>query len=187
VDDSAPLATERESERSRSAPPRHCGRMLELQRVTGDAQDAGICVFFVLVDRNGSIVGRFNIYDLENGAAEVGYRVAEQVAGQGVATEALASLCRKAATDHGLRTLTAGTSTANVASQRVLEKAGFVSTGTCRVGGEPCLKFTVSLADVPSEARASGTTNHQPSAAKRDMAAPSGQRAPEGEIAQPWL
>ena len=119
----------------------------ERHRALLDEQDAGICVFFVLVERDGSIVGRFNLYDLENGAAEVGYRVAERVAGRGVATEALSNLCRKAAVDYGLRTVTAGTSTANVASQRVLLKAGFASTGTGVVAGKPCLTFTLSLAD----------------------------------------
>ena len=118
----------------------------EHYRALLDEQDAGICVFFVLVDRDGSIVGRFNLYDLDNGAAEVGYRVAERVSGRGVATEALSNLCRRAADDYGLRTLTAGTSPANVASQRVLEKVGFASTGTCAAGGEPSLKFTLSLA-----------------------------------------
>jgi ribosomal-protein-alanine N-acetyltransferase len=109
-------------------------------------QDADVCAFYVLVDHDGSIVGRFNLYDLEDGAARVGYRIAEQVAGRGVATEALRDLCRKAATDHGLRVLSAETSRANVASQRVLEKAGFNSTGSCVVAGEPGLKFTLALA-----------------------------------------
>src|SRR5437016_7867321 len=61
-------------------------------------QDTGVCAFYVLVDRDGSIVGRFNLYELFDGAAEVGYRVAERVAGCGVATDALRVLCRKAAT-----------------------------------------------------------------------------------------
>jgi [ribosomal protein S5]-alanine N-acetyltransferase len=120
----------------------------ERYRALLDEQDAGICVFFVLVDSDESIVGRFNLYDLENGVAEVGYRVAERVAGRGVATQGLSSLCRKAAEDHGLRTLTAGTSTANVASQRVLEKVGFASTGVRVDDGKPSLEFTLSLADV---------------------------------------
>jgi len=38
-------------------------------------------------------VGRFNPYDLKDGTAEVGYRVAEQVAGCGVATSTLRELC----------------------------------------------------------------------------------------------
>jgi ribosomal-protein-alanine N-acetyltransferase len=122
----------------------------EHHRARLDEQEAGICVFSVLVDRDASVVGRFNLYDLENGAARVGYRVAERVAGRGVATEALSDLCRKAADDHGLRTLTADTSTANLASQRVLEKAGFASSGTCVVGGKPGLKFTAALFDALS-------------------------------------
>ena len=43
----------------------------ERYRALLDEQAAGTCVFFVLVDRGGAIVGRFNLYDLENGAAEV--------------------------------------------------------------------------------------------------------------------
>ena len=113
-------------------------------------QAAGVCAFYVLVDRDESIVGHFNLYDLEHGAARVGYRVAEHVAGRGVATEALRDLCRKAAADHGLRVLTAKTSTANVASQRVLEKAGFTATGSCVVAGDPGLKYTLALAHEPT-------------------------------------
>jgi [ribosomal protein S5]-alanine N-acetyltransferase len=105
---------------------------------------------YVLVDRDGSILGRFNLYDLEDGAASVGYRVAEQIAGREVATEALRDLCRRAATDHGLRVLSAETSRANVASQRVLEKAGFTATGSYVVAGDPGLKFTLALAHEPT-------------------------------------
>jgi ribosomal-protein-alanine N-acetyltransferase len=112
-------------------------------------QDAGVCACYVLADRDGSIVGRFNLYDLEDGTARVGYRVAEHVAGRGVATEGLRGLCQKAATDHGLRALSAETSRANVASQRVLEKAGFTRTGSCVVGGKPGLKFALALAHEP--------------------------------------
>ncbi len=122
----------------------------EQHRALLDEQDAGTCAFFVLVDPDGSIVGRFNLYGLENGTARVGYRVAERAAGRGVATEALSSLCRKAEEDHGLRTLTAEASTANVASQRVLEKAGFAATGTCVVAGKPGVTFVRSLGDARS-------------------------------------
>ncbi|OEV20259.1 GCN5 family acetyltransferase, partial [Streptomyces nanshensis] len=74
----------------------------------------------VLVAEDGSVLGRFNLYDLEDGAAELGYRVAQHVAGRGVATATVQELCRLAATRYGLRTLRAGTSGANVASRRVL-------------------------------------------------------------------
>jgi [ribosomal protein S5]-alanine N-acetyltransferase len=92
-------------------------------------QEAGIGVSYVLVDEDGSVLGRFNLYRLRDGAAELGYRVAERVAGRGVATAAVRELCQLAVSRHGLHTLRAATSEANVASQRVLAKAGFVPVG----------------------------------------------------------
>jgi [ribosomal protein S5]-alanine N-acetyltransferase len=92
-------------------------------------QEAGICAFYVLVADDGSVLGRFNLYNLEDGTANLGYRVAQQVAGRGVATTSVRELCRIAAARHGLRTLRAATSHDNAASQKVLAKAGFVPVG----------------------------------------------------------
>ena len=92
-------------------------------------QDAGEGAYYVLADDGGSVLGRFNLIIAEDGVADLGYRVAEHVAGRGVATTAVRDLCEIAATHHGVRRLRAATSTANVASQRVLEKAGFVAVG----------------------------------------------------------
>ena len=92
-------------------------------------QETGECAFYLLVADDGSILGRFNLYDLNDGVATLGYRVAQRASGRGVATECVRELCRLAATRHGLRTLRAATSLANVASQRVLLKAGFVPVG----------------------------------------------------------
>ncbi len=103
-------------------------------------QEAGICAFHVLVAEDGSVLGRFNLVDIDDHAAEVGYRVAQRVAGRGVATAAVRELCRLAAAEHGLRTLRAATSHQNVASQRVLTKAGFVAVGPAdpaHLGGKP--------------------------------------------------
>ncbi|MEU9270847.1 GNAT family N-acetyltransferase [Streptomyces sp. NPDC048251] len=103
-------------------------------------QEAGICAFYVLVGEDGSVLGRFNLYDLKDGTAELGYRVAQHVAGHGVATATVRELCRLAAARHGLRTLRAGTSRENVASQKVLTKAGFVPVvpaGPADLGGKP--------------------------------------------------
>ena len=108
-------------------------------------QETGECVFSVLVDHDGSIVGRFNLYDLESGVARVGYRVAERVAGHGLATSVLRQLCRRAAADHRLTALTAETSDANVASRRVLEKVGFQAAGRCVVGGQPGMNFSLAF------------------------------------------
>lgn len=100
-------------------------------------QEAGICVFHVLVGEDGTVLGRFNLYDLEDGTAELGYRVAQQVAGRGVATAAVRELCRIAVARYGLRTLKAAATHDNVASRKVLVKAGFVPTGPAQPGGRP--------------------------------------------------
>ncbi|WP_030417696.1 GNAT family N-acetyltransferase [Streptomyces sp. SCSIO 75703] len=92
-------------------------------------QEDGSCAFYVLVAEDGSVLGRFNLYDLEGGTARLGYRVARQVAGHGVATATVEELCRLAAARHGLRTLRAATSHDNVASRKVLAKAGFGPVG----------------------------------------------------------
>jgi ribosomal-protein-alanine N-acetyltransferase len=103
-------------------------------------QEAGICAFYVLVAEDGSVLGRFNLYDLEDGTARLGYRVAQQVAGRGVATTTVRELCLLAAWRHGLRALRAATAHENVASQKVLAKAGFVPVGPAGpadLGGKP--------------------------------------------------
>ena len=92
-------------------------------------QEAGTCACYVLVAEDGSVLGRFNLYDVRDGTADLGYRVAQHVAGRGVATAAVRELCGLAAARHGLRTLRAATSRENAASQRVLAKAGFVPAG----------------------------------------------------------
>jgi ribosomal-protein-alanine N-acetyltransferase len=103
-------------------------------------QEAGICAFYVLVAEDGSVLGRFNLYDFEDGTAELGYRVAQHVAGRGVATATVRELCRLATARYALRTLRAATARDNAASQKVLAKAGFVPVGPADpadLGGEP--------------------------------------------------
>jgi ribosomal-protein-alanine N-acetyltransferase len=92
-------------------------------------QEAGISACYVLVAEDGSVLGRFNLYDFEDGTATLGYRVAQRAAGRGVATSSVRELCKIAAARHGLRTLRAATSHDNAASRRVLAKAGFVPAG----------------------------------------------------------
>jgi len=92
-------------------------------------QEAGKGAFYVLAAEDGSVLGRFNLVFTGDGTAELGYRVAQHVAGRGVATATVRDLCQVAATRHGLRTLRAATSRENAASQKVLAKAGFVPVG----------------------------------------------------------
>ena len=111
-------------------------------------QEAGIGAYYVLVAEDGSVLGRFNLYRVEDGTAELGYRVAEHVAGRGVATATVRELCRLAAARHGLRTLKAATTHGNIASRKVLTKAGFVSAGPAdpaHLGGKPGTWYQLDL------------------------------------------
>lgn len=104
-------------------------RFPERHRAMLAEQAVGTCAFYVLVAEDGTVLGRFNLYDLEDGSAKLGYRVAQQAAGRGVATASVLELCRIAAARHGRHTLRAATSHDNAASQKVLAKAGFVPVG----------------------------------------------------------
>ncbi|MGI5238041.1 GNAT family N-acetyltransferase [Dactylosporangium sp. CA-139066] len=112
-------------------------------------QEAGACAYYVLVDEDGSVLGRFNLYDIEDHAATLGYRVAQHVSGRGVATATVRELCRLAAAQYGLRTLRAATTRRNAASQKVLTKAGFVPVGPAdpaHLGGKPGTRYERDLA-----------------------------------------
>jgi ribosomal-protein-alanine N-acetyltransferase len=110
-------------------------------------QAADAAAFYVLIDDDGAIVGRFNLYELVDGRADVGYRVAERVAGRGIATAAVRDLCRIARDDFALRTLRATASNDNVASQRVLENSGFTAVGPTHVHGQDAQIYERDLAD----------------------------------------
>ena len=103
-------------------------------------QQAGEGSFYVLVDEDGSVIGRFNVFDLRGHAPHLGYRVAERVAGRGVATAAVEEICGIAKRGFEVRTLRAAVAYSNAASQRVLTKAGFVAIGEAdpsEIGGKP--------------------------------------------------
>jgi ribosomal-protein-alanine N-acetyltransferase len=103
-------------------------------------QETGRGAYFVLVAEDGSVLGRFNLYDIEDGTAVLGYRVAQHAAGRGLATAAVRDVCRLAGTRLGLRTLRAAVSSENAASRKVLIKAGFTAAGPAdpaHLGGKP--------------------------------------------------
>lgn len=111
-------------------------------------QQDGRCAFFVLVDDDGSVIGRFNLREIGGGSADLGYRVAERAGGRGLATATVRQLCHLAAERFALRTLRAAVSTTNVASQRVLAKAGFVEVGPAepeQLGGKPGAVYRCDL------------------------------------------
>jgi [ribosomal protein S5]-alanine N-acetyltransferase len=100
-------------------------------------QEAGSCAYYLLVGEDGSVLGRFNLYGIKNGTAVLGYRVAQHVAGHGVATATVQEVCELAAAQFGLHTMRAAVTHDNVASQKVLAKAGFVPVGPANPGGKP--------------------------------------------------
>ncbi len=100
---------------------RHAERLAE--------QEAGTGAYYVLVDDDRSVLGRFNLIVVGDGVAELGYRVAEAASGRGLATATVRDVCSLAASRHGLTTLRAATSHGNVASQQVLLHSGFTEVG----------------------------------------------------------
>ncbi|NBE50963.1 GNAT family N-acetyltransferase [Streptomyces boluensis] len=112
-------------------------------------QDAGVCFFHVLVEGDGAIVGRVNLIDAVDGAATLGYRIAERAAGRGLATTAVRQALGLAARSYGLRTVLAETTVVNAGSRAVLERTGFVRAGETTLDGLPALRFTRALAPEP--------------------------------------
>jgi ribosomal-protein-alanine N-acetyltransferase len=114
------------------------------ERLEGLERDAaaGAGWRFAIVD-DGAIVGTINVSDVIRGplqVAEVGYWVAREHNGRGLATQAVADVVEFAFGEAGLHRLEAGTLPDNLASQRVLEKNGFERFGFARklllIGGE---------------------------------------------------
>ncbi|SMC69755.1 GNAT family N-acetyltransferase [Kibdelosporangium aridum] len=125
-------------------------------------QDAGICAFHVLVADDGSVLGRFNLIDIEDHTAQLGYRVAQHVAGRGVATATVRELCRLAAAQHGLRILRAAAASENAASQKVLLKAGFTPVGPADpadLSGKPGTWYQRDLVLQPYSAMVQGESS----------------------------
>ncbi|MFE4608153.1 GNAT family N-acetyltransferase [Streptomyces niveus] len=113
-------------------------------------QETGLCYFHVLVTGDGEVaggevVGRVNLVDVEDGVAELGYRIAEKAAGQGLATDAVRQICVLAAETYGLSALRAKTTDDNTASHAVLTRTGFVTTGAIDLGGRPGTTYIRTL------------------------------------------
>ena len=76
---------------------------------------------------------------------QLGYRLAEKVTGRGVATQTVRELAGQCADRYGLHTLRAQTTQGNVASQRVLLKAGFTPTGPTTIKGLPATWYELDV------------------------------------------
>jgi ribosomal-protein-alanine N-acetyltransferase len=117
-----------------------------------EEQAAGVCHFHVLVDPAGAVLGRFNLVDVLDGSAELGFRVAERVTGRGVATTVVRQVCGLARTEYGLRRLVADAARDNPGSLAVLRRTGFQPVGAVTLAGHPGIRHVRDLtADEPAQ------------------------------------
>lgn len=91
-----------------------------------EEQDQGDSYFFLIKGKDGSILGRINLVDIDDTqkTGHLGYRVGHIHTGKGIANKALKLLLEKV-TNKDITQVKAKTTTNNLASQRVLEKNGF--------------------------------------------------------------
>jgi RimJ/RimL family protein N-acetyltransferase len=89
---------------------------------------------FAIVDEDGNFLGLALAPRIEEDArtAELGYVVAPEARGRGIATEALGLLTEWALSDRGLLRLELLISVENGASKRVAERCGYVREGILR-------------------------------------------------------
>ncbi|MDX6762986.1 MULTISPECIES: GNAT family N-acetyltransferase [Streptomyces] len=97
------------------------------------SRDAGLLLPYVFVDlASGAALGTINLGNIQHGplsSGGLGYWVDEACRGKGLATAAAREVCRIARDELGLHRVEAGTLVDNLASQRVLAKAGFEQYG----------------------------------------------------------
>lgn len=146
------LAFERENREffARSIPDRGDAYFSEFaarHRALLAEQDTRACHFHVVVDERGDLLGRVNLVDVQDGNAELGYRIGEHATGRGVATAAVAEVCGLAAAAYGLTSLVARTTTDNPASQRVLARNGFTVVGDTTLSGRPGIRYHRRLSE----------------------------------------
>ena len=97
---------------------------------------------WMIEDKSGTHIGDLCFKGLRaDGMAEIGYGIDEEYQGRGCATEAVAAAVAWALAQPGVSCVEAETDPDNKASQRVLEKCGFIPTGTI---GEEGPRFVVN-------------------------------------------
>ncbi|HEU5439770.1 MAG TPA: GNAT family N-acetyltransferase [Ktedonobacterales bacterium] len=108
-------------------------------------QATGTDYLHLLVTERGEVVGRVNLTEVADGSAELGYRIAQKAAGQGLATAAVHQVRERAATAYGLTRLRARVTLDNPASRKVLEHNGFVAVGQLTLNGKPAIFYICEL------------------------------------------
>jgi ribosomal-protein-alanine N-acetyltransferase len=107
-----------------------------LRRYAQAARDGTGHIFFVFDKKTGNLMGGCQLSNIRQGvaqsAATLGYWMGERYAGKGLMTDAVTALTRYCLTRLGLHRIEAACLPDNIASRRVLTKAGFVEEGAAR-------------------------------------------------------
>ena len=104
----------------------------KLRRYTEDARDDKAYALFVFRDEDDALVGGCTLSNIRRGVAltaSLGYWAGERYAGKGYITAAVRAVVRYAFEDLDLHRVEAACQPDNLASRRVLEKAGFAQEG----------------------------------------------------------
>jgi len=106
---------------------------------------------FVIEDASGTIIGRANLKDIDTHerSAQVGYRIAQQACGQGLATLAVRHLIQQAQMHWGLGQLLANVYAENIGSVKVLRRCGFViaRAGEDEAGRDDWYSLSIQLVE----------------------------------------
>ncbi len=123
-----------------------------------DLQEAGLDHLHVLVGVDGEVLGRVNLIQVVDGCAELGFRVAQKAAGQGLATAAVHQVSALARAEYGLTALRARATLDNRGSRAVLARTGFQPVGEILLNGRPALSYIRDLSEVPAPGQRGGVT-----------------------------
>lgn len=107
----------------------------KLRRYAEDARDDKAYALFVFREDDDALVGGVTLSNLRRGVAQMaslGYWAGERFSGRGYTTAAVRAVVRYAFEDLDLHRVEAACQPDNVASRRVLEKAGFTHEGAAR-------------------------------------------------------
>jgi RimJ/RimL family protein N-acetyltransferase len=105
-----------------------------LERVAAE-REAGKSLAFLAVDDEGALLGNFSLMELDHTPkyGEIGYWVAKEARGKGVATRAVVLLRDYGANELGLEVMELIIHEGNVLSQRVAERTEFLDIGEKRL------------------------------------------------------
>jgi RimJ/RimL family protein N-acetyltransferase len=98
-------------------------------------RETGKALAFLAVDDQGTLLGNFSVMELDQrpGYGEIGYWVAKEARGKGVASRAVVLLRDWAAAELDLELIELIIHEGNALSQRVAERTGFLDIGEKRI------------------------------------------------------